>query len=263
MKQALCISNFSDLINLLDNKAEHIETKLISREICEVPENNYLQIIPYIVFYSLNYKTNKLEFLTYKRAKKINEEKLVDKISNGFGGHIDTIEDIIATEHITNEDSTNSFKMSKENLLDTCLKAGARELAEELYVSVNVNEINKDNIIFFFGDQTEEVNKVHLGALILIKIPSAELHKLKSKEEFNKEEIDSLDILSIDFKNVVETYNIEYVSNNITNILKENNYESWTQLTIEYILRREYLAVVSKTTYNDYINNYLKDTVSS
>jgi predicted NUDIX family phosphoesterase len=86
MKRALCVNSMEDIGALIRGEAETIDSCLVTRDICEDPNNKFLQIIPYVVFFTPRHAEGKLLFAHYKRAAKGTEERLQSKSSIGFGG---------------------------------------------------------------------------------------------------------------------------------------------------------------------------------
>jgi len=118
-------------------------------------DHSFKQIIPYLVVSSGS------KFLTYRRAG--SEERLVDKLSIGLGGHINP------------EDQKNP----QEPPLVTVLRGVAREIDEELYLEAEKGErISCEN--HFSGkllakalihDCSNAVGYVHYGVVFRADLP--------------------------------------------------------------------------------------------
>ncbi|MEC0582033.1 hypothetical protein P8854_08695 [Bacillus spizizenii] len=103
---------------------------------------NYKQPIPYAVLQKGD------QVFAYKRLKKSGEKRLHDQLSIGVGGHMNAIE------------GTNFWEAVAENL--------RRELTEELFISTS--NLNLE-IVGLINDDLNEVGKVHLGVLLVVKLP--------------------------------------------------------------------------------------------
>jgi predicted NUDIX family phosphoesterase len=100
----------------------------------------YKQIIPYVVM------SNNNSILSYVRGGKGGEARLVEKISIGFGGHINPID-----EH------KSSHKCMRE-IYNNALR---REINEEIEVKATF----KDQIVGLINDDSNAVGKVHIGVV--------------------------------------------------------------------------------------------------
>ena len=117
---------------------------------CMEENPDYKQLIPYVIVVNENN-----EILTYKRSTKGGEKRLHNIYSIGIGGHIDEPEELTKTKQII-----------QDSLI--------REMKEELGTSINWSEQDfqfKGTIY----NNSDEVGKVHLGLLYIVKINSKEL----------------------------------------------------------------------------------------
>jgi len=256
-KVALCIKNVNDIVNLLTNKNENIDTYLVNREICEKPENQFLQIIPYVTFYNVDKKNGKLNIIQYLRTSNGNEDRLYAKTSIGFGGHIDNILDISSSKCITMEDETEHFLMNKSELFTTIFSTANREIKEELGNEI-LNKINFkidiSDTAFFTGDLSEEVNKVHIGLSIPVELSEEQYKSFFDIIKINKEEIDKIDSMVINLKNIIEEMNIDTTLKIIQNELKEkNNLENWSLQVFDYLTRKVINKLLENIHYEDLI----------
>lgn len=128
------------------------------------------QIIPYVYISFENSDT----FLISKRLKGSTESRLVDKLSLGFGGHINT--------------SDNERSATPADIFDSCIR---RELSEELAIP----QLWHYSFTFkgMINLNTNAVERCHLGLVYHLSlstkaITSAEKDKL-STEWINKAEI--------------------------------------------------------------------------
>ena len=256
-KMALCVNKIEDIVALLKEENKTIDTYLVDREICEKPENQFLQIIPYVTFYNVDKENGKLNIIQYIRASKGNEDRLYAKTSIGFGGHIDNLMDISSSECCTLEDGATHFVMNKSELFATIFETANREIKEELGEEL-LNKLNiKFNIFdtaFFTGDMSEEVNKVHLGVSIPVELPEEQYKLFFDTIKINTEEIDKIDSMVVNLKNIIEEMNIDTVLNSVQNELKvKNNMEDWSLRVFDYITRKVIYNILKDVTYEDLI----------
>ncbi|PNR95771.1 NUDIX hydrolase [Petrotoga sp. 9PWA.NaAc.5.4] len=134
-------------------------------------DNNFRQIIPYVVFKN---KENKI--LVLKRTQNQGEKRLHNKISIGIGGHI----------------NKNDIGISKEQ---TFFNGMDREINEELWLTSNSKYIYKGII----NDDSEEVSNVHLGILFIGFVEHAEI---KEVENFQSKWLKKEEILQMPYVNL-------------------------------------------------------------
>ena len=257
-KKALCIKELGDVVKVLTGESETFNAQLVSRDICEKPENKFLQLVPYVVFYYTNLDDGRIKVVQYLRAPGINEDRLLAKTSVGFGGHIDSEEDIKASVIEQEEDGTVTYVMSRDDLMATLTKVAQRELMEELSLDLEKAfgiQLDMEKIIFFMGDQNEDVNKVHLGVLIPVELNKEQFGNFFKVVEPNKEEVDAIDIMGIRLNEIVEDMDLTLTIEKIKRKLKhENNLEDWSQFAVEYLIRKEIASMMEPITYNDLLN---------
>ncbi|EKD89545.1 MAG: hypothetical protein ACD_33C00045G0012 [uncultured bacterium] len=261
MKQALCIKSIDDLANLTNGNAEHIETQLVDREICEKVENGFLQVIPYVVFFTIDPSVGKMKVIQYLRAAKGGEEQLANKTSVGFGGHIDDISELDITETVTAEGVADVYKMDINNLIKSCLNTAEREVFEELGIKMSDKEyinVNFRDCAFFMGDQNgDDVHKVHVGLIIPIELSEENYVDFVNGIVPNLAEIADIGDLGLNFNEVINTFNLDKsISDLIYQLRQQTNIEDWSEKTISYILAREINKIVSLIDYADLINVY-------
>jgi len=105
----------------------------------------FKQIIPYVAV------THRGRFLLYRRTARQGEARLHDKLSLGFGGHINPVD---------GEDP------AKTNLI---LAAMVRELNEELYLPC----VAGLRVAGFINDDSNPVGQVHLGVAFVVEAAAA------------------------------------------------------------------------------------------
>lgn len=255
MKRALCINKINDIQKVMSNESETIETSMVSRDVCEKPENNLLQIIPYVTIYSTNPKDGKINILRYTRANNGSEERLASKVSMGFGGHIDHNEEISYESTYTNEDGTDFYNMTYSNFIETITNCAKRELLEELGVDLEKEfgiSLRGIKVAFFIGDQQMDVNKVHIGVSIPVKLTEEHYKKLVEIVKFETTEIESVDNLGVNIDTIIEEMNIAATLKNISLDLSKNlNVEDWSCIVFEYIVTTEINNILANVKYAD------------
>ena len=130
----------------------------------------YKQVIPYVFFDRINPVNTEYTVLAYSRSKSGGEDRLHDKYSVGFGGHInpqDVPEDIDLVDH------------KPDNTLwqrQTLCNAIKREIFEEIdppNVIVNVEDLYADGytgeMTGLIYDPTNPVGEVHIGLVFRMR----------------------------------------------------------------------------------------------
>jgi len=116
----------------------------------------FKQLIPYVI---MGYED---KYLCYQRGKRAGEQRLVDKVSIGIGGHINPCDDQMPLFY---EDYTEIYQ-----------NAVAREVAEEIEVECEY----KDKIVGLLNDDSNEVGQVHLGIIHFWRLAEP---KVKKREQ--------------------------------------------------------------------------------
>lgn len=256
MKQALCVNSYEELTELVQGKKENIEAKMVDREICEDPTSGYQQLITYVTFYTVDLESAKLKMVQYLRPSVgEGEERLQGKTSIGFGGHIDLPEEVVCELDTTEESGEHTYKMTLQNIIDTGFKAGAREVQEELGFDIEKDlevDITKADTAFFIGDSNDEVNQVHIGFSIQIKLSEEQYDKLMAIKQHDKEEIEVVDTLGISIDKIVEEMDLSFTVNKIIHELStKHSLEDWSCKIFNYITRKEIFELTRHITYAD------------
>lgn len=255
MKRALCVNSMEDIGALIRGEAETIDSCLVTREICEDPNNKFLQVIPYVVFYTPRHADGKLLFAHYKRAAKGTEERLQSKSSIGFGGHIDVLEEIKCASSYVAEDTTTHFTMSKQDLIDTCLAAANREVTEELGGDVLTAigaQLDFNEAAFFMGDLREPVNQVHVGLGLPVRLTNEQFDKLFAEAKITPEEIEALAPMTLNIRHVVEEMDVSATYAKIAQqLVQQHGFEDWSVRILDYILRKEIFLILHDVGYDD------------
>lgn len=257
MKTALCIKDLNAFSEELKRNNSTLDLYLVDREICEDPKNGYLQIIPYVLFYHRDFVNGTIRILAYTRPENNNEERLSSKLSFGFGGHIDSSDNIAFLHEEAGEGDQKQFISNNDLLVGTIIGAAGREIKEELgeeaFTIFNEEFIGQKrvDINFFMGDQELDVNKVHLAAGIFVELEDEKLQKLIDKAEYNKEEISDIGDLRIDFKSVIEEFDLSNSINRINEELKKSNLEDWSGYCLKMLVLKTVDDVLRDINYSD------------
>ncbi|MDD5193104.1 MAG: NUDIX domain-containing protein [Candidatus Nanoarchaeia archaeon] len=150
---------------------------------------NYKQPIAYCII--INQELKKV--FIYQRSTKAGEERLHNNFTIGIGGHIDP----------PDYDGNSN---ANENPLH---KSMLREIKEEIIIP---EESIKELIVLgYINDDSNDVGKVHLGVLYLIKTTAEEIHPKDSELEQGK---------FVHFKE-------------LERIFSENEIENWSKIAFE------------------------------
>lgn len=188
--------------------------ELVPRDICENPENGYIQAIAGFVLIDRN-----RNILVYKRANKINENRLIGKLSCVIGGHIEEM-----PEDPNNIDGAFIFTNAR------------RELDEEFTGLVGkIDSISsqegKDVKILSFHipsfTNLSEVEMVHEGYMYYINVH--DLHEVMEGIQHNQDEIESYHILNLD------EMEQPVFGSKLTIDGQEVELENWTTYTISHL----------------------------
>jgi len=164
--------------------------KFVNREMAE-KDFSLRQIIPYVI---LN-KENKI--FSYTRSNKSGEQRLVEKVSIGLGGHV----------------NPKDLKPKNINFLTLCGNAVKRELKEEIGC-YNLNCLIPTPAALI-QDDSNDVGKVHLGLLYFVDIDFyLKMKNLKYEKTIQNPE----------FKTIGELLNVE------------DKMESWSKISLHMLL---------------------------
>jgi len=130
-------------------------------------------MIPYVIA-----KDVEGNFIAYKRSNKGGDDRLHDKWSIGFGGHMsqdDSLEVFNAQENVHH----------RPDLFEVAMFTAQRELVEELNISLK--KIKKLIPIGFLNDDSDSVGRDHFGFVLIAELD------IKAKDIlFDGDEIDSI-----------------------------------------------------------------------
>ena len=146
-----------------------LDYQLATRPECET-DTTLLQLIPYITLVKVDQTTRELSVFQYKRGTQSTEDRLVDKISIGLGGHVEECPGIV--QHPGAEDTERTIS---DILFDTCL----RELEEEASLTLDsqqqmmLRQTLVQNVFPIIYNDDDEVGMVHLGISIILDMSTA------------------------------------------------------------------------------------------
>ena len=260
MKQALCIPKMDVMESLLRGEIQTVNTKLVPRDVCEVVENGYEQLIPYVIFSTNDIQEGRMKFIQYQRPSTgEGEARLQGKNSVGFGGHIDNRNDLSADSVLVENDDKEEFVMTLGDLYRTAINCAEREIKEELGLDVAELGIDLDHSYksFFKADESVEVNKVHTGLLILVNLEKDKFNLILEKAQPNKEEIEELSFLGINTASMFKDSlggDMSTIYENLTRHLSEDcNMEQWSTILVEMVVRSTIVYMLSGIEYQDII----------
>ena len=163
----------------------------------EDPKCGYVHFIPYILV-----KVGD-KVLKYERSNKGGEARLHNAISIGIGGHVDLDADIAKKEN------------GGASITDMVRHTASKELREEIGVVFSESSFE---IVGYIYDRTTEVNKVHLGVMMVVKCTDEAVGDLLTGGE-----IDQL-------------VNREILSTSELRAMYEDRLESWSRIAVENVL---------------------------
>lgn len=139
-------------------------------------------------------------YLVYHRSPATGEKRLSNMYSLGIGGHVNS--DDVSQLHLINERAINNF----------FLKAVMREINEE--ITINSQIIDEPKLLCFINDDSDDVGKVHFGVVWIL-----EISEKKVDRRFER------GIGKINFFELTDL------------IKKENLFENWSKLLIQYFAK--------------------------
>lgn len=146
------ISPFGDqLFDTWNNQAV-----FISREICET-NPDYLQLIPYVTLVDFD-EDFSLRVLSYRRPTKSTEQRLADRYSIGFGGHVEPDPNVVLST--STEPYIQASDLPGFNLATAIRDAAVREVKEECDITIEPERLIPHAMIY---DHTDAVGRVHYG----------------------------------------------------------------------------------------------------
>ena len=165
--QGICLKTDKYLESIWSNQ----NAFFMNRSQAEI-DTEYKQIIPYVIM------SNKKSVLSYVRGTKSGETRLVEKISIGFGGHINPI-----------DEEVSSGKCMKEIYYNALF----REINEEVEVDAKF----EDRIVGLINDDSNSVGQVHIG---IVHHWGLDKQKVEAREQ---------EIAQLKFQSIVELTNLK------------------------------------------------------
>jgi predicted NUDIX family phosphoesterase len=163
LRQGFLSSDSAELMEVLGESSVFLDRQAAEED------PSHKQVIPYIVV------THKGRFLLYRRTNKQGESRLHDKLSLGFGGHINDIDGRLDT-------GTNVI-----------LAAMVRELNEEVFIPA----LRQLRVVGYINDDSSAVGRVHLGVAFIVET---------SNERFEVNEPDLIKAKWCDASEIEELY---------------------------------------------------------
>lgn len=141
-------------------------------------------------------------YLTYKRTEKTGESRLRKKYSLGIGGHVNVV------------DRSQLTLFDNKNKRDFILQAVWREITEE--TKINSNIIKGPQLVYFINDDSNKVGRVHFGTVWLLEIHTPNVSG-KTGEGIGR----------------LKFYDLYHLKT------KKHHFEKWSQLLIDYFIKKE------------------------
>ena len=241
-KVALCVKDINDFNRISDGEIETIEVEFVDREICEKVDGGFVQIIPYVSFSYLDQDAGRLNMVSYRRPSTgEGEERLQGNASFGFGGHIDTVEDLHFTSSEKRDDGGVVYRMTVDDIKRTAMQCATRELVEELgFDPIEELEIPTQAIRFGLEREQEpdEVGQVHLCISMMVSMDQKRYVDFFEKaKEANEEEIEGLQSVAVDVGRFMGSFNVKEAMQHLTAQLEtELKLEKWSVLVITFML---------------------------
>lgn len=142
-------------------------------------------------------------YLTYKRTRKSEEEKLRYKYSLGIGGHINVADRNQHELHVRIE------RDNHEGSMNFLTRGVWREIKEE--VSIESQKLKEPELFCFINDDSNAVGLKHFGVVWLLEIEEPRV--LRKGKGIGK----------------IEFRDLSYLKRH------RSNFESWSQLMIDYL----------------------------
>lgn len=264
-KLALSSKHFDQLQDLVEKKIETLPFELVDRAICEHVENGWVQLIPYSSISCYDPTNGDLKFVAYQRSEGTGEQRLVNATSVGFGGHVDTVDDLTCTRMEELEDGRTVYHMSTMDLLTTALATARREWVEEIgfdpIEEFGVGAANTVRFTFFRDpDETNEVGKVHCGVLIPLCVTPEQMAEVFTKAKLQETEVKDLSELVIGAGRILMSFDVsEVASTIIIRMVEEHKLENWSVQVISQTLLEYFELMRSHVSYADIIEAVKKN----
>lgn len=259
MKLALSTKQFDQLDALLKNEIPTLAFELVDRTICEDVANGWMQLIPYSSISCYDPNNGDMKFVAYQRAEGTGEQRLVNATSIGFGGHIDTIDEITCTTLETRDDGAKVYHMSTADLLATALATCKREWVEEIgfdpIEEFGIDVSSTVRFIFFRDpDATNEVGQVHFGVSIPLTVSEEQMKSVFEKAKLQEAEIKDLQEFVINAGQILLSFDVSEVASSIIKRMREEHkIEPWSVQVISQRLLEYFEMMRNHISYADLI----------
>ncbi|MDD2819418.1 MAG: hypothetical protein PHN51_11580 [Candidatus Nanopelagicales bacterium] len=249
-KVALCvIGGLAALATAFQQKST-VEVAFIDRDICEKSEFGFMQLLPYVTIQSFIAENGNMAFIRYRRPSKgEGEARLRGAGSIGFGGHIDSVDDMPAsvvasgvTRSIEHAGEVVVYTMSLEEYAQTLQNCAYREVHEETGLDMDYLKmipLKSGGILRENEDDIDDVGKVHICAHMAFEPPPALFHEVfgKVKESANVLEILEPEVLNINLNDAIMGFDIWTALDAVDDELSGEKYqfESWSKLVVSAV----------------------------
>lgn len=201
LDRVLCITDINDIKELFDLSDYDfisngkVNVKYVEHDICEVSENGYLQVIPFVVFYNVDAKSGYIRFIKFN---------LLNNATIGIENHINSKykKYLRANSQLTIKELLElAFAASKDVIIDIF----GKKLVNKLNLSLQIKDC-----AFFIGNNNVEYNRTHIGVNIPILLTEKQFNMLLTQGNINSDELYSIESLDINLAPVLENFNIVY-----------------------------------------------------
>jgi len=253
-KFALAARNLESISNLIQGKSETVELLMVPREVCEVVENGFEQVIPYYVIFGVNDTYSSAVALKYSRPSKgEGEERLQGKHSIGFGGHIESAD---MGEHAVtvSPEGWDTYVLTAEELVTIVDGVALREIKEEIGVDLEgtqefLTAVNSGMSINKC-ERPGDVNKVHVSFTRYIQVSLERLSEIKESAVAAELEIENLSYLTISTGELIATFDTTFETQKLVKEV-EADFEDWSVDAIVDLVKSVTHSVVSRLSYDD------------
>lgn len=253
-KFALAARNLESISNLIQGKSETVELLMVPREVCEVVENGFEQVIPYYVIFGVNDTYSSAVALKYSRPSKgEGEERLQGKHSIGFGGHIESAD---MGEHAVtvSPEGWDTYVLTAEELVTIVDGVALREIKEEIGVDLEgtqefLTAVNSGMSINKC-ERPGDVNKVHVSFTRYIQVSLERLSEIKESAVAAELEIENLSYLTVSTGGLIATFDTTFETQKLAKEV-EADFEDWSVDAIVDLVKSVTHSVVSRLSYDD------------
>lgn len=253
-KFALAARNLEAISNLIQGKVDTIEVLMVPRDVCEVVENGFEQIIPYYVIFGVNDTYANVVALKYSRPSKgEGEERLQGKHSIGFGGHIESAD---MGEHAVtvSPEGWDTYVLTVEELVTIIDGVALREIKEEIGVDLEgtqefLTAVNSGMSINKC-ERPGDVNFVHVSFTRYIQVSLERLSEIKESAVAAELEIENLSYLTISTGELIATFDTTAETLKLAKEV-EADFEDWSVDALVDLVKSVTHSVVSRLTFDD------------